>query len=100
MLGGVRSRGDSPRIDLAAVGIPLMEQAVAFYCAGTGRESVPDLHWDFAYNLFRLTGIVQRIKKRVLDGTASSTTAAQTVERLLPLAQAAWAQVRAAIAPA
>ncbi len=29
------------------------------------------LDWYFAYNLFRLTGIVQGIKKRVIDGTAS-----------------------------
>jgi aminoglycoside phosphotransferase (APT) family kinase protein len=71
-------------------GIPTIEDMVARYCAATGRDGVPDLDWYFAYNLFRLTGIVQGIKKRMLDGNASSTQAAKTVERLPGLASAAW----------
>jgi len=71
-------------------GIPTIEDMVARYCAATGRDGVPDLDWYFAYNLFRLTGIVQGIKKRMLDGNASSTQAASTVERLPGLASAAW----------
>ncbi|RYY26518.1 MAG: phosphotransferase family protein [Sphingomonadales bacterium] len=71
-------------------GIPTIEQVVARYCAATGRDGVPDLNWYFAYNLFRLTGIVQGIKKRLIDGNASSAQAAQTVERLPGLAAAAW----------
>lgn len=72
-------------------GIPAMEAVVERYCAATGRDGVPDLDWYFAYNLFRLTGIVQGIKKRMLDGNASSAQAAATVERLPGLAKAAWA---------
>ncbi len=71
-------------------GIPTIEAMVARYCAAAGRDGVPDLDWYFAYNLFRLTGIVQGIKKRMLDGNASSTQAAGTVERLPGLASAAW----------
>ncbi len=71
-------------------GIPTIEELVARYCAATGRDGVPDLNWYFAYNLFRLTGIVQGIKKRIVDGTASSAQAAKTVERLPALAAAAW----------
>ncbi|MET3722956.1 phosphotransferase family protein [Sphingomonas trueperi] len=71
-------------------GIPTIKAMVARYCAATGRDGVPDLDWYFAYNLFRLTGIVQGIKKRMLDGNASSTQAAKTVERLPGLASAAW----------
>lgn len=71
-------------------GIPTIEAMVARYCAATGREGVPDLDWYFAYNLFRLTGIVQGIKKRMLDGNASSAQAASTVARLPGLAAAAW----------
>jgi aminoglycoside phosphotransferase (APT) family kinase protein len=71
-------------------GIPTIEAMVARYCAATGRDGVPDLDWYFSYNLFRLTGIVQGIKKRMLDGNASSTQAASTVERLPGLASAAW----------
>jgi aminoglycoside phosphotransferase (APT) family kinase protein len=74
----------------ADTGIPTIEAVVARYCAATGRDGVPDLDWYFAYNLFRLTGIVQGIKKRMLDGNASSANAAKTVERLPGLAEAAW----------
>jgi aminoglycoside phosphotransferase (APT) family kinase protein len=71
-------------------GIPTIEEIVARYCALTGREGLPDLNWYFAYNLFRLTGIVQGIKKRIVDGTASSAQAAKTAERVGGLASAAW----------
>lgn len=70
-------------------GIPTIEQMVERYCAATGRDGVPDLNWYFAYNLFRLTGIVQGIKKRIVDGTASSAQAAKTAERVGGLAAAA-----------
>ena len=71
-------------------GIPTIEQVVARYCAATGRDGVPDLNWYFAYNLFRLTGIVQGIKKRIQLGTASSAQAERTVARVHALADAAW----------
>ena len=48
------------------------------------------LDWYFAYNLFRLAGIVQGIKKRVLDGTASHANAAEMATRVPVLAEAAW----------
>ena len=60
------------------------------YCKHTGRARVPDLNWYFAYSLFRLLGIVQGIKKRFIDGNASSAQAEQAGSRVLPLAQAAW----------
>ncbi len=53
-------------------------------------RSANRLDWYFAYNLFRLTGIVQGIKKRVLDGTASHAEAAEMAERVPMLAEAAW----------
>jgi aminoglycoside phosphotransferase (APT) family kinase protein len=71
-------------------GIPTIEQVVERYCAATGRDGVPDLNWYFAYNLFRLTGIVQGIKMRILDGTASSAQAEKTVAKIHGLADAAW----------
>ena len=71
-------------------GIPTIEAVVERYCAATGRDGVPDLNWYFAYNLFRLTGIVQGIRKRIIDGNASSDQAAKTVERLPGLAASAW----------
>ncbi|MBA3896871.1 MAG: phosphotransferase family protein [Sphingomonadaceae bacterium] len=77
-------------------GIPTIEQAVERYCATTGRDGVPDLNWYFAYNLFRLAGIVQGIKKRVIDGTASSAHAAEMAKRVPRLAEAAWGFARKA----
>ncbi|WP_034161296.1 phosphotransferase family protein [Sphingomonas sp. ERG5] len=71
-------------------GIPTIEEIVARYCAATGRDGVPDLNWYFAYNLFRLTGIVQGIKKRIVDGTASSAQAEKSAAGVYRLADAAW----------
>jgi aminoglycoside phosphotransferase (APT) family kinase protein len=71
-------------------GIPPLEAVVERYCAATGRDGVPDLDWYFAYNLFRLAGIVQGIKKRMIDGNASSSQAAATVARMPGLVAAAW----------
>jgi aminoglycoside phosphotransferase (APT) family kinase protein len=71
-------------------GIPTIEEVTARYCAATGRDGVPDLNWYFAYNLFRLTGIVQGIKKRIQIGTASSAQAERSVARIDALAEAAW----------
>ena len=72
-------------------GIPTIEAVTARYCAATGRDGVPDLNWYFAYNLFRLTGIIQGIKKRMEVGTASSAQAANSVARIDALAESAWA---------
>jgi aminoglycoside phosphotransferase (APT) family kinase protein len=71
-------------------GIPTVEDMVARYCAATGRDGVPDLNWYFAYNLFRLTGIVQGIKKRIVEGTASSANAERSAANVYRLAEAAW----------
>jgi aminoglycoside phosphotransferase (APT) family kinase protein len=71
-------------------GIPAIEEVVERYCAATGRDGVPGLDWYFAYNLFRLTGIVQGIKRRIIDGNASSAQAQKTVARLPHLAASAW----------
>ena len=83
-------------LDYDALGIPNIDQAVACYCARTGRDGVPDLNWYFAYNLFRLTGIVQGIKKRIVDGTASSPQAEATAARVPGLAASAWHFAQAA----
>jgi aminoglycoside phosphotransferase (APT) family kinase protein len=71
-------------------GIPTIEDMVTRYCAATGRSGVPDLNWYFSYNLFRLTGIVQGIKKRIVDGTASSAQAEKSAAGVYRLAAASW----------
>lgn len=83
-------------LDRKALGIPELNEVVERYCAATGRDGVPDLNWYFAYNFFRLAGIMQGIKKRVIDGTASSAHAKNMSERVTPLAERAWSFARAA----
>jgi aminoglycoside phosphotransferase (APT) family kinase protein len=78
-------------LDRRALGIPELDEVVTRYCAATNRDGVPDMNWYFAYNFFRLAGIMQGIKKRVIDGTASSSHAKAMSERVNPLAERAWA---------
>ncbi len=77
-------------LDRTALGIPELDEMTDRYCAATGRDGVPDMNWYFAYNFFRLAGIIQGIKKRVIDGTASSAHAQAMADRVFPLAEAAW----------
>jgi aminoglycoside phosphotransferase (APT) family kinase protein len=77
-------------LDRAALGIPELDEVVARYCAATGRDDVPDMNWYFAYNFFRLAGIIQGIKKRVIDGTAASAHAKAMSDRVGNLAEQAW----------
>ncbi|MDT9014078.1 phosphotransferase family protein [Novosphingobium sp. APW14] len=77
-------------LDRKALGIPELDEVVERYCQVTGRDSVPDMNWYFAYNFFRLAGIMQGIKKRVIDGTASSAHAKAMSERVQPLVDRAF----------
>ena len=77
-------------LDLGALGIPTLEVIVARYSERSGVPVADKLDWYFAYNLFRLAGIVQGIKKRVIDGTASHAQAAEMAKRVPMLASAAW----------
>ena len=78
-------------LDLKRLGIPTLEEVTERYCLATDRTSLPDLNWYFAYNLFRLVGIIQGVKKRSMDGNASSANAEAAASRIVPLARQAWA---------
>lgn len=78
-------------LDLKKLGIPTLAEAANRYAAATNLRGVPNLNWYFAYNLFRLMAIVQGIRKRVIDGTASNAMAATVAKRVRPLAVQAWA---------
>lgn len=84
----VDGRAGIEGLDHKALGIPTMEQAVERYVSRTGYP-VPPMDWYFAFNLFRLAGIIQGIKKRVIDGTASSAHAKKMSDRVVPLVQRA-----------
>ena len=83
-------------LDLDALGIPPMQTMIERYAARTGLDDVPDMNWYFAFNLFRLAGIVQGIKKRVIDGNASNDKAAEMAAKVPFLADSAWHFAKAA----
>ena len=86
--------------DLKALGIPGEQEYVAMYCQRTGRASIPAAEFEYylAFNMFRLTAILQGIMARALQGNASSQEAVDTCKRARPLAEEAWRQVEAIIA--
>jgi aminoglycoside phosphotransferase (APT) family kinase protein len=83
-------------LDLDALGIPPLEAIVARYSERSGVPVGDRLDWYFAYNLFRLAGIVQGIKKRLIDGTASHANAAEIAAKVPTLAKAAWSFAQSA----
>jgi aminoglycoside phosphotransferase (APT) family kinase protein len=87
-------------LDLEALGIPTLDEIVERYAKRSAVPVTQKLDWYFAYNLFRLAGIVQGIKKRVIDGTASHARAAEMAKRVPVLASAALDFARRAGAPA
>ncbi len=82
--------------DLKALGIPSAEDYIAAYCRRTGRERIENVDFYFAYNFFRLAGILQGIVGRVRDGTAASEHAEESVDRVRPLCQLGWMHARMA----
>jgi len=76
--------------DLKALGIPSESEYIAMYCKRTGRAGIENLDFYFAYNFFRIAGILQGIMGRVRDGTAASAHAAQTAASVRPLAELGW----------
>lgn len=77
-------------LDLVRLGIPTLDEAVERYCEKAGRPKIQNLDWYFAFNQFRLVGIAQGIKKRRIDGNASSMRAGELVERIPVMAASAW----------
>jgi aminoglycoside phosphotransferase (APT) family kinase protein len=82
-------------LDLQQLGIPLERDYVQMYCKRTNRAAIDPTHWDFymAYNLFRISAILQGIMKRVVDGTAASAHAREAGARARPMAELGWVQV-------
>lgn len=77
-------------LNLEALGIPSLDAITGRYRSRSGIDVGDNLNWYFAYNLFRLAGIVQGIKKRLIDGTASHANAAEIAAKVPTLARAAW----------
>jgi aminoglycoside phosphotransferase (APT) family kinase protein len=84
--------------DLAALGIPALQDYVAAYVERTGLDPRPHLAVYSAYNFFRIAAILQGIVGRVRDGTATSAVAAAKATLVRPLAAKAWEFARQASA--
>jgi aminoglycoside phosphotransferase (APT) family kinase protein len=88
---GMRGLGG---IDRAAMGIPTEEEYVAAYCKRRGIEAIPDWPFYIAFCFFKLTGILQGVYKRALDGNASNPKRAKEMSFAIPLlAQAAKQEI-------
>jgi aminoglycoside phosphotransferase (APT) family kinase protein len=76
--------------DLAALGIPTLDDYIDAYVKRTGLDPRPYLAVYSAYNFFRIAAILQGIVGRVRDGTATSAAAAAKAALVRPLATKAW----------
>lgn len=87
---GIDTRGTLLGADLAALGIPTMQEYVARYCERTGFRFDAGLPFYRAFNLFRVAAILQGVARRSLEGNAAAANADQTGSLIGPLAKAAW----------
>lgn len=84
-------------VDVAALGIPTMEEYTQMYCRRTGRDSIDHFAFYQAFGLFRIAGVHQGIVKRIEDGSVSSPHA-RRVARPVFLAELGWQQVEKILA--
>ena len=80
---GLQGLGNLNRTTL---GIPTEEEYVAQYCKKMGIANIPNWNFYIAFCFFRMAAIVQGIKKRAVDGTASSPKAKVMGAMVVPLA--------------
>lgn len=74
-------------INRAKAGLPSEQTYVRWYCERMQLDGIP--HWNFylSFCFFRFAAILQGVKKRALDGNASSEKAQQMGELVRPLAR-------------
>lgn len=89
----MRYRDSLRGVDLKALGIPSEEEYIQSYCERTGRSGIENWDYYIAFNMFRLSAILQGIAKRVQDGTAASQSATEAGGGAYDLSKLAWAQI-------
>jgi aminoglycoside phosphotransferase (APT) family kinase protein len=72
-------------VDRKALGIPTEEEYVAKYCERVGIPGIASWRYCLAFSFFRFAAIVQGVKKRGLDGTASNPERALKHGERVPL---------------
>ena len=89
---GMRGLGG---IDRSAMGIPTEEEYVAAYCRRRNMDGIPNWSFYITFSFFKLTGILQGVYKRALDGNASNPKRAKEMAFAIPLlAQAAADEIK------
>jgi aminoglycoside phosphotransferase (APT) family kinase protein len=83
-------------LDIKSLSIPSEAQCIAAYCEIRGIKAPSQQDWTYymAFCMFRLTGILQGVLARALQGNASNATALSAGRRARPLAEIAWALVQ------
>lgn len=76
-------------LDRQQLGIPSEQEYVAQYCKRRGLEGIPNWNLYLAFSFFRLAAILQGVKKRALEGNASSEKAMKMGELVRPLSEMA-----------
>ena len=79
---GMRGLGGVKRAEL---GIPTEAEYVANYCERRGIDQISNWPFYVAFSFFKLTGILQGVYKRALDGNASNPKRAKEMARAIPL---------------
>jgi len=93
---GVDLRGTLMGKDLAALGIPSAADYARAYRDRTGFDVDPTHPFYTAFNLFRVAAILQGIAGRALGGVQTAANAGEVIQRIEPLAKAAWRSAREA----
>jgi len=83
-------RNSLAALDIAALGIPTLDEMLGRYLAATGDSLGAPLEWYLAYNLFRFAAILHGVAARGRAGNANNARAGLAQQRVGPLAEAAW----------
>ncbi|MDO9489812.1 MAG: phosphotransferase family protein [Sphingomonadaceae bacterium] len=83
-------RNSLAALDIAAMGIPTLDEMLERYGAATGDRLGAPLEWYLAYNLFRLAAILHGVAARGRAGNANNARAGLAQGRVGPLADTAW----------
>jgi aminoglycoside phosphotransferase (APT) family kinase protein len=82
-------------IDRAALGIPSEHEYLAQYCEHCGLDRIDNWSFYLVFGFFRFAAILQGVKKRAIDGNASSAVALEYGALVRPLAEKALEVIRA-----
>lgn len=91
---GIDLRGTLRNKNLAALGIPSIDDYVAKYAERAGLGDVHVSSFHRAFNLFRVAAILQGVAHRVASGNAAASNARDVAVLVRPLAIAAWQEAR------